>query len=98
MAMCRPSPALLYGIKPAVTAIVVLAAWRIGSRALKNGWLWAIAVAAFVAIFAFDVPFPVIVLAAGIVGYFGGRVAPRCLHDGRRARQGGCVLRPGLDR
>ena len=67
---------LLYGIKPAVTAIVVFAAWRIGSRALKNGWLWAIAVAAFIAIFALDVPFPVIVLAAGIIGYFGGRFAP----------------------
>ena len=40
---------LFYGIKPAVTAIVVQAAYRIGSRALKNGWLWAIAAAAFVA-------------------------------------------------
>ena len=43
---------MFYGIKPAVTAIVLHAAWRIGSRALKNRWLWAIAVAAFVAIFA----------------------------------------------
>ena len=67
---------LFYGIKPAVTAIVVSAAWRIGSRALKNGWLWAIAVAAFAAIFAFDVPFPVIVFAAGVAGYVGGRLAP----------------------
>ena len=45
---------VFYGIKPAVTAIVVSAAWRIGSRALKNGWLWGIAVAAFVAIFALE--------------------------------------------
>ena len=67
---------LLYGIKPAVTAIVVFAAWRIGSRALKNGWLWGLAVAAFTAIFALNLPFPVIVLAAGIIGYFGGRFAP----------------------
>jgi chromate transporter len=67
---------ILYGIKPAVTAIVVFAAYRIGSRALKNGALWAIAAAAFVAIFAFDVPFPAIVLAAGIIGYVGSRVAP----------------------
>ncbi len=67
---------LFYGIKPAVTAIVVSAAWRIGSRALKNRWLWGIAVAAFVAIFALSVPFPLIVLAAGIVGHFGGRFAP----------------------
>ncbi len=67
---------LFYGIKPAVTAIVLFAAWRIGSRALKNAALWAISLAAFVAIFAFDVPFPYIVLGAGIVGYVGGRFAP----------------------
>jgi chromate transporter len=67
---------LFYGIKPAVTAIVLFAAWRIGSRALKNAALWAISLAAFVAIFAFDVPFPYIVLGAGIVGYIGGRFAP----------------------
>ncbi len=68
---------VLYGIKPAVTAIVVFAAYRIGSRALKNGWLWAIAVAAFVAIFAFHVPFPAIVLAAGLAGVLGGRFRPQ---------------------
>ncbi|HSD60645.1 MAG TPA: chromate efflux transporter [Burkholderiales bacterium] len=67
---------ILYGIKPAVTAIVVFAAWRIGSRALKNAWLWGMAAAAFVAIFAFDVPFPYIVLAAAILGGIGGRLAP----------------------
>ena len=67
---------LFYGIKPAVTALVVHAAWRVGSRALKNGWLWSIAVAAFVAIFALHAPFPLIVLAAGAAGYFGGRFAP----------------------
>src|SRR5262245_49831834 len=67
---------LFYGIKPAVTAIVLFAAWRIGSRALKHPALWAIAAAAFVAIFVFQVPFPAIVLAAGILGYVGGRFAP----------------------
>ncbi len=67
---------LFYGIKPAVTAIVVAAAIRIGSRALKNAWLWSIAVAAFVAIFALKLPFPAIVVGAGIVGYLGGRFAP----------------------
>ena len=67
---------ILYGIKPAVTAIVMFAAYRIGSRALKHGVLWAIAAAAFLAIFAFNVPFPAIVLAAGLIGYVGGRVAP----------------------
>ncbi|HZE90439.1 MAG TPA: chromate transporter, partial [Rhizobacter sp.] len=67
---------LFYGIKPAVTAIVVSAAYRIGSRALKNSWLWCIAVAAFLAIFALDLPFPLIVLAAGVVGHLGGQYAP----------------------
>ncbi|MDL9999047.1 chromate efflux transporter [Variovorax sp. J22P240] len=67
---------LFYGIKPAVTALVMHAAYRVGSRALKNAWLWGIAVAAFLAIFALQVPFPLIVLAAGAIGYFGGRFAP----------------------
>lgn len=67
---------LFYGIKPAVTAIVAQAAHRIGSRTLKNNWLWGIAAASFVAIFALNVPFPAIVLTAAIVGYVGGRVAP----------------------
>src|SRR5207253_5881621 len=67
---------LFYGIKPAVTAIVVFAAYRIGSRALKNAVLWSIAAAAFIAIFALRVPFPYIVIGAGIIGFIGGRVAP----------------------
>jgi chromate transporter len=67
---------LFYGIKPAVTAIVLHAAHRIGTRALKNRWLWAIAAAAFLAIFAFDVPFPAIVAAAALIGWFGARRAP----------------------
>ncbi|MBK7953897.1 MAG: chromate efflux transporter [Candidatus Accumulibacter sp.] len=67
---------LFYGIKPAVTAIVVHAAYRIGSRTLRNGVLWAIAAAAFVAIFAADLPFPAIVLGAALVGVIGGRLAP----------------------
>ena len=67
---------VLYGIKPAVTAIVLSAAWRIGGKTLKNVWLWAIAVAAFVAIFFSNIPFPAIILGAGIIGAIGGRVAP----------------------
>ena len=64
------------GIKPAVVAIVVFAAWRIGSRALKNNILWALAALSFIAIFVFRVPFPYIVVAAGILGFIGGKVAP----------------------
>ena len=67
---------IFYGIKPAVTAIVLQAAHRIGSRALKNNWLWAIAGASFVAIFALHLPFPLIVLGAALIGYLGGRYAP----------------------
>lgn len=68
---------IFYGIKPAVTAIVVQAAWRIGGRALKNRWLWAIAAAAFVAIFVLQLPFPLIVLGAALLGYIGGQLAPQ---------------------
>jgi chromate transporter len=64
------------GIKPAVTAIVAFAAWRIGSRTLRSGALWAIAISAFLAIFALNAPFPLIVLVAGLIGHFGGRWAP----------------------
>jgi len=73
---------LFYGIKPAVTALVVHAAWRVGSRALKNAWLWAIAAGAFVAIFALDLPFPLIVLIAGLIGHLGGRYAPGSFKTG----------------
>jgi chromate transporter len=73
---------MLYGIKPAVTAIVVVAAMRIGSRALKNSVLWAIAAAAFVALFALKLPFPLIVIGAGIIGYIGGQVAPKLFATG----------------
>jgi chromate transporter len=68
---------LFYGLKPAVTALVLHAAHRIGTRALKNGWMWGIAAAAFVAIFVFDTPFPAIVAAAALGGYLGSRWAPQ---------------------
>ena len=68
---------LLYGIKPAVTAIVLFAAWRVGAKTLKNSWLWSIAAAAFIAIFAFKIPFPAIILAAALLGAIGGKFAPQ---------------------
>jgi chromate transporter len=67
---------VLYGIKPAVTAIVVFAAYRIGSRALRNAVLIGMAAAAFIAILVFSLPFPLIVLAAALLGYAGSRLAP----------------------
>ena len=67
---------IFYGIKPAVTALVLHAAWRIGTRALENGWLWAMALLAFVAIAFLQAPFPAIIAVAGLIGLVGGRWAP----------------------
>jgi chromate transporter len=90
---------LFYGIKPAVTAIVLFAAWRIGSRALRNAWLWTISAAAFVAIFFLHVPFPAIVLAAGIIGLVGGRIAPEKFatggHGSTQKRYGAALIDDG---
>ncbi len=73
---------IFYGIKPAVTALVLHAAHRIGTRALKNGWMWGIAAAAFVAIFVFDTPFPAIVAAAAAIGWLGSRRWPAVFQTG----------------
>jgi chromate transporter len=73
---------LFYGIKPAVAAIVLQAAYRIGSRVLHNNLLWTIAIASFMAIFALNVPFPLIVLAAAIIGFVAGRLSPASLRMG----------------
>jgi chromate transporter len=88
---------VFYGIKPAVVAIVLAAAHRIGSRALKNVWLWTIAAAAFIAIFAFSVPFPAIVVTAALIGWLGGRYAPACFsagagHAGVKAGHGRAII------
>ena len=84
------------GIKPAVTALVVHAAWRIGSRALKNSWLWGIAAASFVAIFVLEAPFPLIVLAAGLIGHVGGRLAPDKFSTGGGHGQAAKAFGPAL--
>jgi chromate transporter len=68
--------ALFFGIKAAVLAIVVEAVVRIGKRVLKNGYMYTIAVGAFVAIFFFDVAFPLIVIAAALIGWMGSRIHP----------------------
>ena len=64
---------IFYGLKPAVMAIVAVAVIRIGRKALRNEIMWMLAALAFVAIFFFHVPFPVIILSAGVVGLIGGR-------------------------
>lgn len=65
--------ALFFGLKAAVLAIVVEAVLRIGRRALKNNVLRGLAVAAFLALALFHTPFPLVVLAAAIIGYLGNR-------------------------
>ncbi|MCL4189743.1 MAG: chromate efflux transporter [Rhodobacteraceae bacterium] len=77
-----PVEALFFGLKAAVLAIVVQAVIRIGSRALKNGAMVAIAAASFVAIFGFAVPFPLIILVAGLIGFFGARAGLPAFHGG----------------
>jgi chromate transporter len=65
--------AIFYGLKPAVLAIVASAVIRIGSKALKNEVMWVLAAIAFVSIYFFKVPFPVIIIAAGLIGLVGGK-------------------------
>jgi len=64
--------ALFFGLKAAVLAIVLEAVVRIGRRSLKNNIMIGLAAAAFVAIFFYSVPFPIIILTAGVIGFFGG--------------------------
>ncbi len=68
--------ALFFGIKAAVLAIVIQAVIRIGKRVLKNAYMYALAVAAFVAIFFFAVPFPIVIVTAGLIGLLGRHVDP----------------------
>ena len=74
--------ALFFGLKAAVLAIVLHAVVRIGSKSLNNPVMVSLAAAAFVAIFFFGVPFPVIVLAAGLIGFFGGRAGSAAFQGG----------------
>jgi chromate transporter len=68
--------AIFQGLQPAVMAIVAAAVLRIGGKALKNGLLWGIAILAFLAIFFLKVPFVLIIVSAGLVGWAGGRICP----------------------
>lgn len=73
---------VLAGIKPAVVAIVLFAAYRIGARVLKNQALWLIAIAAFLSIVVLGLPFPFIILGAALLGFFGNRYAPNWFAGG----------------
>ncbi|HEM45689.1 MAG TPA: chromate transporter, partial [Alphaproteobacteria bacterium] len=71
--------AMFFGIKAAVLAVVIEAVLRIGRRALRNRLMYALAAAAFVAIFFLEAPFPAIIAGAGLVGLAAGRLRPRWL-------------------
>lgn len=73
---------VLYGIKPAVVAIVLAAAWRIGSRTLRNPWLIGIAVLAFIAIALLQLSFPLVIGSAALLGLLGGRLIPQYFRPG----------------
>ena len=82
---------LFFGLKAAVLAIVLQAVVRIGSRSLRNGPLKLLAAAAFVAIFFFKLPFPLIILAAAIIGLVAGRAGLAEFRPGGGHGQGGAA-------
>jgi len=68
--------AIFYGLKPAVMAIVAFAVIRLGKKALKNEVMWMLALLAFIGIFFLEIPFPLIILLAGVSGFAGGKIWP----------------------
>ena len=89
--------AVLAGIKPAVTAIVVQAAHRMGSRVLKNKLMYALAVFAFVGMAVFDWPFPLIIGIAAVVGVAGSQWAPKLFPAAAHATKGGAHAPAWID-
>jgi len=69
--------ALFYGIKAAVLAIVIVAVIRIGQKVLKNYFMYATAACSFIGIYIFSLPFPLIIITAALVGFFGGKISAR---------------------
>jgi chromate transporter len=87
--------AVFFGLKAAVLAVVVEAVVRVGKRALKTRFMIGLAAAALIAIFAFGIPFPLIVLAAGLIGYMAARWKPELLapiNHGAKIGAGGAFL------
>jgi chromate transporter len=88
--------AVFFGVKAAVLAVVVEAVLRIGRRALKSRFMVGIAIAAFIGIYVFRLPFPLIILAAGLVGWLGNRYAPGHFagdrHDGGEDAGAGGII------
>ncbi len=94
---------IFYGLIPAVIAIVVSAVKRIGSKALKSPSLWVLAGLAFAAIFCFKISFVIIILAAALIGWIGGKIYPRQFPAGKGhgkplADELPCVVLPAAPR
>ncbi len=85
------------GLKAAVVALVVVALWKIGARALRPRGLVAVAAAAFAGIFVFQIPFPWIVLSAGALGFLSGRIWPRAFAGTRTASARGEKADPAFE-
>ncbi|TPL89219.1 chromate efflux transporter [Mesorhizobium sp. B2-3-14] len=89
--------ALFFGVKAAVLAVVVEAVIRIGRRALKNRLMVAIALCAFLGIYVLAIPFPLIVLIAGSVGWVGNRVAPALFSGAAHGKNDAPDIRGAVD-
>jgi chromate transporter len=87
---------VFFGLKAAVLAIVIEATLRLARRALKNGVMVALAATAFVAIFVLSVPFPLVVLGAGLIGYAGARFRPDLFAGGGHKGVGTSPDRPAV--
>ena len=77
-----PVAAMFFGLKSAVLVIVLQAVIRVGKRSLKNATMISLAAAAFLALFVFKVPFPLVIVAAGLAGFIGGRLGIRAFLAG----------------
>jgi chromate transporter len=88
--------AVFAGVAPAVLAIVTQALVRVGGRTLHNSTLVAMAVAAYVALAVFGVPFPFVIAAAGLVGYLGGRMRPQVFAAPAHREEDGAAATPVL--
>lgn len=90
--------AVFFGVKAAVLAVVVEAGLRISRRALRNRAMVMIAIVAFIGIFVMKIPFPIIILAAGIVGWLGHRIAPATFSgNGHAGKQGQPAFKGTID-
>ena len=94
---------IFYGLIPAVIAIVISAVKRIGGKALKSPSLWAVAVMAFIAIFFLKISFVLIILAAALTGFLGGKWFPKQFPAGKGhgksgAQEAPCVVLPAAAR